>query len=91
MALNQIKGLKDLLAGRKKGSASKDALGSQPLPALPPPFPIPITGLLPIPNLKKKRKEKETEEGEAIPPKDPKQQKIAKDRGQASSGGKQGG
>ena len=28
MALNQIKGLKDLLAGRKKGSASKDALGS---------------------------------------------------------------
>lgn len=34
MALNQRKGLKDLLVGRKKGSASKDALGSLPLPLL---------------------------------------------------------
>lgn len=36
-----------------------------------------------MPNLKKKRKE--TKKGEVVPPKDPKQQKIAKDRGQASS------
>ena len=35
MALNQRKGLKDLLVGRKKRSASKDAPRSQPLPALP--------------------------------------------------------
>ena len=85
MALNQIKGLKDVLVGRKKGSASKDALGSLPLPALPPSLPLPIIGLLPIPNLKKERKEKEIEEGEAVPRKDLKQQKIAKDRGRASS------
>ena len=41
--------------------------------------------MLPIPNLKKERKEKEIEEGEAVPSKDPKQQKIAKDKGRASS------
>ena len=66
MALNQRKGLKDLLVGRKKESASTDAPGSQPLPAFPPPPSPPIIGLLPIPNLKKKRKEKETEEGEVV-------------------------
>ena len=39
-----------------------------------------------IPNLKKKRKEKEiAEEGEVVPQKEPKQQKTAKDNGQASS------
>jgi len=41
--------------------------------------------LLQIPNLKKKRKEKEiAKEGEVIPQKEPKQQKTAKDKGQAS-------
>ena len=79
MSLNLRKGLKDLLAGR---SEPKDVPGTQPLPDLPLP---PTTGLLPIPNLKKKRKEKKTEEGEIVPLKYPKQQKIARDRGWASS------
>ena len=59
MSLNPRKGLKDLLAGRKKGSEPKDVPRSYPLPNLPPPPPHPpITGLLSIPNLRKKRKEK---------------------------------
>jgi len=39
MALNPRKGLKDLLAGRIKGSSSKKALKSKPLPTIPPPPP----------------------------------------------------
>ena len=43
-----------------------------------------MVGLLPIPNLKKKRKENETnEEGELVLEKEPKQQKMAKDKGRA--------
>jgi len=73
MALNPRKGLKELLVGRNRGSSSKDAPRSQPLPALPPPSIPSIVGLLPISNLKKKRKEKEiVEEGEVVPQKEPK-------------------
>ena len=63
MALNMRKFVKDLLTGRNKGSSSKEALKSQPLPTLPPP---PTTDLFPMPNLKKKRKEQEVEEGEVV-------------------------
>ena len=38
MASNQRKGLRDLFVGRKKGSASKDALESQPSLLFPLPF-----------------------------------------------------
>ena len=38
MALNKRKGLKELLVERNKGLASKDTLGSQPLPTLSPLF-----------------------------------------------------
>ena len=55
IALNPRKGLKDLLTGRNKGSSSKEALKSQPLPTLPPS--ISSVDLLLMPNLKKKRKE----------------------------------
>ena len=72
MALNQRKGLKELLVGKNEGSSSKDAPRSQPFPALPFP-PPPTLNLLPLPNLKKKRKEKKgAEEGEVIPQKEPK-------------------
>ena len=77
---NKKKGLRDILKG--KGAGPKDALGSQlPLALLPPPSP-PTTrlGLFPIPNLKKKRKKQELEEGEVVPPKGAKQQKMARDK-----------
>ena len=58
--------------GRNKGSSSKDAPKSQPLPTLPPP-PPPVLNLFPMSNLKKKKKEKEgTEERELVPQKEPK-------------------
>ena len=41
--------------------------------------------MLPLPNLKKKRNEKEgVDEGEVVPQKEPKQQRMAKDKGRAS-------
>ena len=57
MALNQRRSLKDLVAGRNKGSSSKEAPKSQTSTNLPPPPPFPVTtvGLLPCPDLKKKR------------------------------------
>ena len=73
MALNLRRGLTYLVAGRK-GSSSKDAPQTQ-LPSNPP-FPIlpyPLS-LHPDLNLqRKKRKGKDIEEGEILPPKDPKQ------------------
>ena len=76
MAPNPRKGLKDLLAGRNKGSSSKETPMSQPLPTLPSP-PLPNTvSLLPMPNLKKKRKEQEVENGEVVRQKEAKQQKT---------------
>ena len=69
MALNLRRGLKDLIAGRNKGSSSKEVPKSQVIDNLPPSPPHPITslGLIPLPNLKKKRKEQELEEGEVVP------------------------
>ena len=75
MALNPRRGLKYLVA-RRKGSSSKDA----PQTKLPsnPPYPL---GLHRDPNLQRKKwKGKDIKEGEILPPKDPKQQKTAKDR-----------
>ena len=56
MALNPRKGLKELLTGRNKGSSSKEAQRSQPLPTLSPP-PPPTISLLLMPYLKKRMKE----------------------------------
>ena len=86
MALNPRKGLKDILAKRNKGSSSKEAPKTQLPSNLPSPLlPSPL-GLLPKPNLqKKKRKEKDIEKGENVPPKDPKQLKITKDRARDTS------
>ena len=69
MALNLRRGLKDLIAGRNKGSSSKEVPKSQVVDNLPlsPPHPITSLGLIPLPNLKKKRKEQELEEGEVVP------------------------
>ena len=69
------------MAGKNKGSTSKEVPKSQIPPSLPPPPPPPTTdlGLLPIPNLKKKRKDQELEEGEVVPQKGAKQQKTDKD------------
>ena len=86
MALNSRRGLKDLVAGRNKGSSSKEAPKTQlpPNPPLPP-LPSPL-GLLPNPNLqKKKRKEKDIEKGEIVPMKGLKQQKTTKDRPRKTS------
>lgn len=83
MTLNPKKGLKNLLAGRNKGSSSKEAPKSQTPPILPLPPPS-TTGLLPIPNLKKKRKEQEVNEGEVVH-QETKKQKMAQDKGWATS------
>ena len=85
MALNLRKGLKELLAGMNKGQSSKDALKSQLLPALPH-LPPPTFNLLSMPNLQKKRKEKKgAEEGEMVPQKESKQQRMTRDKRQATS------
>ena len=75
MALNQKKGLRDLLARRNKGSTSKEVPKSQTPPNLPFPPPPHITnlGLLPILNLKKKRTDQELKEREVVPQKGTKQ------------------
>ena len=74
MALNSRKGLKDLVAGRNKGSPSREVLKSQVADNLPPPPPPPTTSLslIPLPNLKKKRKEQKLEKGEVVPQKEAK-------------------
>ena len=66
MDLNPRRGLKDLLAGRNKGSSSEKTFKSLVLANLPPLHPLPTTtfGLLPIPDLKKKRN---VQEGEMMP------------------------
>ena len=71
-------GLKGLLSNRNKGGSSKEAPKTQPLtiPAPPPPTDL---GLLAMPNLKKRRPDQDLEEGELIPRKENKQQKMAKD------------
>jgi len=74
MALNLRRGLKDLVAGRNKGSSSREVLKSQVADNLPPPPPPPTTSLslIPLPNLKKKRKEQKLEKGEVVPQKEAK-------------------
>ena len=71
-------GLKSLLASRNKGGSSKEAPKTQSptIPALPPPTEL---GLLAMPNLKKWRPDQDVEEGELVPRKENKQQKMAKD------------
>ena len=71
-------GLKGLLASRNKGGSSKEAPKTQPLtiPAPPPPTDL---GLLAMPNLKKRKPDQELEEGEVVPRKENKQQKMTKD------------
>ena len=70
-------GLKSLLASRNKGGSSKEAPKTQP-PAIPvPPLPTEL-GLLAMPNLKKRRPDQDVEEGELIPWKENKQQKMTK-------------
>ena len=71
-------GLKGLLASRNKGGSSKKAPKTQP-PVIPPPPPSTDLGLLAMPNLKKRRPDQELEEGELVPQKENKQQKMAKD------------
>ena len=66
------------MAGRNKGSTAKKVLKSQTLSNLPPSPTIDL-GLLAIPNHKKKRKGQELKEGELVPQKGAKQQKMAKD------------
>ena len=65
MALNQRKGLKDLMAGKNKGSTSKEVPKSQVPPNLPPSPPLPPTdlGLHTMKDLKKKRPVQELKEG----------------------------
>ena len=81
MALNQWRGLRDLLAERNKGSSSKEATKSQVPPTLPPPPPLPSTGhgLNAMKDLKKKRPVQDLEEGEVAPQKGTKQHKTIKD------------
>ena len=70
--------LKGLLASRNKGGNSKVAPKTQPL-AIPAPPPPTDLGLLTMPNLKKRRPDQELEEGELVPWKENKQQKMTKD------------
>ena len=71
-------GQRGLLANRNKGGSSKEALKTQPLEIL---APLPSTdpGLLVMPNLKKRRQDQGLEEGELVPRKENKQQKMSKD------------
>ena len=70
--------LKELLASRNKEGSSKEVPKMRP-PAIPPPLPPTDLGLLAMPNLKKRRPDHELEEGELVPWKDNKQQRVVKD------------
>ena len=72
--------LKGLLASRNKGGSSKVAPKTQ-LPVIPPPPSPPPTDLdlLAMQNLKKRKPDHELKEGELVPRKENKQQKMAKD------------
>ena len=87
---NKKKGLRELLTGRAKGSAPKDASRSQLPLALPsPPPPSPSVNPFAPANLKKRKKDKEVvKEGEVVPLDEgvpPKLPKTAKGNGRASS------
>ena len=84
MPLERKRGFRELLAGKAKGSAPKDALGSQLPPPLLPPSPSSVNPFT-LANLKKRKKDKEVElvpYNEKVPPKLP---KTAKGKGKASS------
>ena len=87
MPLERKKGLRELLAGKTKGSAPKDASGSHLPLALPPP-PSPLVNPFALANLKKRKKDKEVvEEGELVPYNEevpPKLPRMAKDKARAS-------
>lgn len=86
MLLERKKGLHELLAGRAKGLAPKDASTSQLSYTLPSP-PSPAVNPFAPTNLKRRKKEKEVaEEGELVPHDEgvpPKQPKTAKGKGRA--------
>ena len=86
MPLERKNGLRELLAGRAKGSAPKDASGSQLPPALPLP-PLYSVNPFALANLKKRKKDKEVvEEGELVPHNKevpPKLSRTTKDKGRA--------
>ena len=69
------------MAGRNKGSSSKEATKSQVPPTLPPPPHLPSTdlGLNVMKDLKKKRSVQDLEEGEVAPQKGTKQHKTTRD------------
>ena len=71
-------GLRGLLDNKNKGGSSKEAPKTQP-PEIPAPLPSTNPGLLAMPNLKKKRLDQGLEEGELVPWKENKQQKMTKD------------
>ena len=84
MALNKKKSLHELFTKRAKGLASKDTQGLNPFLLSSPPSPT--VNMFAVANLKKKRKENEVpEEGNVVPQKEPKQQKMAKGQGRVSS------
>ena len=77
MSLNTMRGFRELLSDRAKGSAPKNASRSQPpFPLPPPPFPLPpppspSVNPFSLANLKKgKKKKKVAKEGELVPQKE---------------------
>ena len=89
MLLERKRSLRELLIGRAKGLAPKDASGSQ-LPPLsrPPLTPPPLANLFALANLKKRKMDKEVvEKGELVPHDEgvpPKMPKTTKGKGRAS-------
>ena len=71
-------GLRGLMANRNKGGSSKVASKTQP-PEIHAPPPTADLGLLVMPHLKKRRPDQDLEEGEVIPRKESKQQRVTKD------------
>ena len=68
MSLNKKRGLRELVADKAKGSAPKDASGSQPPLPFSPPSPPPLVNPFAPANLKKKKKKKGVaKEGELVP------------------------
>ena len=89
MLLERKRSLRELLMGRAKGLAPKDALGSQlPPPSPPPPTPLPLANPFMPANLKKRKMDKEmVKKGELVPHDEgvpPKMPKTTKGKGKAS-------